>query len=180
MEDLTANSQRQARLYGEPLAVIMEQIGAALGLTQGRIAQVLGLSAPMLSHLVSARRVKIGNPMAHTRLTQLRALAAEVAAGRVSPADAVALLPEIEANNDSWTTSHALVVATPPAESDDVTLVRKVQELFRGVADAADWLDAAQQVEAAHPRIAEVLRVYGASRTASAQEHWHRELGGSA
>lgn len=179
MEDLIANSQSQAQLYGEPLAPIIEQIGRALGLTQGRIAQILGLSAPMLSHLVSARRVKIGNPMAHTRLTQLRALAAEVAAGRVSRSEAVAVLPEIEANNDSWTTSHALVVAMP-TESDDAALVRRVQELFRDVADAADWLDAAQQVEATHPRIAEVLRVYGASRTASAQEHWHRQLGGPA
>lgn len=177
MEDLAANTRSQAQLYGEPLAAIIEQIGRTLELTQGRIAQVLGLSAPMLSHLVSARRVKIGNPMAHSRLTQLRALAADVAAGTVSAGEAADVLPAIAANNDSWTTSHSLAVPPAPPEPPDAAVVRRVQELFREVADAADWLAAAQQLAPGHQRIAEVLRVYGASRTSTAEEHWRRVLG---
>lgn len=168
-----ANQQSQAQLYGAPLATVIEGIGHNLGLTQGRIAQVLGLSAPMLSHLVSGRRVKIGNPMAHARLTQLRSLAEDVASGRVSPEQAAAVVPQIAASQDSWTTSHSLAAAAAP---DETTIVRDVQELFRAVADAADWLAAAETVAADHPAIAEVLRVYGASRTATAQEHWHRVL----
>lgn len=189
MDDVTAHRASQAQLYGDPLSVIIEGIGTSLGLTQGRIAKVLGLSAPMLSHLVSGRRVKIGNPMAHTRLLQLRALAADVAAGRLSAEQAETVLPQIAASNDSWTTSHSLsssagATATnsgataDTAASDPAAVVRAIQELFRGVADARDWLDAATAVEAQHPAIAEVLRTYGASRTSTAQEHWQRLLGG--
>jgi len=173
VEDLVANRQSQAQLYGAPLATVIEGIGQHLGMTQGRIAQVLGLSAPMLSHLVSGRRVKIGNPMAHARLTQLRSLAEDVAAGHVSADQAAAVVPQIAASQDSWTTSHALAASAP---ADEATVVRQVQELFRTVADAADWLAAADAVAAEHPGIAELLRVYGASRTATAQEHWHRVL----
>jgi predicted transcriptional regulator len=191
MEDAAAHRASQAQLYGEPLGVIIEGIGTSLGLTQGRIAKVLGLSAPMLSHLVSGRRVKIGNPMAHTRLLQLRALAADVAAGRLSAEQAETVLPQIAASNDSWTTSHSLSasagaadagagpIATPgdrPA-TDPAAVVRATQELFRCVADAGDWLAAAAELEGSHPAIAEVLRTYGASRTSTAQEHWHRVLG---
>lgn len=185
MEDVTAHRASQAQLYGEPLSAVIESIGTSLGLTQGRIAKVLGLSAPMLSHLVSGRRVKIGNPMAHSRLLQLRALAADVAAGRLTSEQAETVLPQIAASNDSWTTSHALAdsaggsahLGGAPADADHVAVVRAVQELFRGVADAADWLAAATAIEAEHPAIAEVLRTYGASRTSTAQEHWHRVLG---
>lgn len=187
MEDVAARRASQAQLYGEPLSAIIEGIGSSLGLTQGRIAKVLGLSAPMLSHLVSARRVKIGNPMAHTRLLQLRALAADVASGRLTVEQAETVLPQIAASNDSWTTSHALSGsagaatpaedADPPAETDPAAVVRSVQELFRGVAAAGDWLAAADAVEGEHPGIAEVLRTYGAARTSTAQEHWKRVLG---
>lgn len=188
MDDIEARRTTQTELYGEPLSVIIESIGGSLGLTQGRIAQVLGLSAPMLSHLVSARRVKIGNPMAHTRLLQLRALAADVADGRLTAAQAETVLPQIAASNDSWTTSHALSDnagisapdrdrVPPHADADPAAVVRAVQELFRTVADAADWLAAADSVDAEYPAIADVLRTYGASRTSTAQEHWKRVLG---
>lgn len=189
MEDVAAHRASQAQLYGEPLSAIIESIGSSLGLTQGRIANVLGLSAPMLSHLVSARRVKIGNPMAHTRLLQLRALASDVADGRLSAEQAETVLPQIAASNDSWTTSHSLSadagpptgqigqVGSAPADADPAAVVRAVQELFRGVADAADWLAAAERLQAEQPEIAEVLRTYGASRTSTAQEHWKRVLG---
>lgn len=192
-EDTDARRASQAALYGEPLAAIIESIGSSLGLTQGRIAQVLGLSAPMLSHLVSARRVKIGNPMAHTRLLQLRALASDVTDGRVTAEQAATVLPQIAASNDSWTTSHALADdagsesgapraprvdrGATPADADPAAVVRAVQELFREVADAGDWLAAADAVAADHPAIAEVLRTYGAARTSTAQEHWRRVLG---
>ena len=191
MEDVVAQRARQVQLYGEPLGVIIESIGTSLGLTQGGIAKVLGLSAPMLSHLVSGRRVKIGNPMAHTRLLQLRALAADVSAGRLTAEQAETVLPQIAASNDSWTTSHSLSgsggtagpTSTEPeagnqTTADPAAVIRAIQELFRHVADAGDWLAAATAIEAEHPTIAEVLRTYGASRTSTAQAHWHRVLGG--
>lgn len=75
-ETEAANRQTQRELYGEPIVDIVGRITSALGLTQGRLAEVLGLSAPMLSQLVSARRVKIGNPAVLGRLQSLTDLAA--------------------------------------------------------------------------------------------------------
>lgn len=71
-----------------------------------------------------------------------------------------------------------LAVAPLPPEPEDATIARRGQELFRGVAGAAGWLDAAEQLGSAHPQIAEVLRVHGASRTATAEEHWRATLSG--
>ncbi|NNG38669.1 DNA-binding protein [Flexivirga sp. ID2601S] len=173
MDDIAAGRAAQTELYGAPLAQVIEQIGGTLGLTQGRIAQVLGLSAPMLSHLVSGRRVKIGNPMAHARLTRLRALAGDLAAGKLTGQEAAAVIPEIEASQDSWTTTHTVTTALAP---DRESGARQVQELFRQVADAADWLAVADLAAPGHPEIAELLRTYGASRTATAEAHWQRTL----
>ena len=69
------HEQAQRELYGEPLGPLLRGIGRRLGLTQGRIATVLGISAPMLSQLMSAQRIKVGNPAAAARLQDLIALA---------------------------------------------------------------------------------------------------------
>ena len=166
---------QQVGLYGAPLAQVMDGIATALGMTHGRIAQVLGISAPMMSHLVSARRVKIGNPVANARLVQLRTLADQVAGGVTSRAEADAELARIAASADSWTTTRVRTEAS--GAGGDTDAVRQVQELFRAVADAQDWLDVARLAEPVNPRIAELLRAYGASRTAAADEHWHTTLG---
>ncbi len=66
---------QQREIYGEPLGVIAHRIMERLGLTQGRLAEGLGLSAPMLSQLMSGQRVKIGNPAVLHRLQELSDLA---------------------------------------------------------------------------------------------------------
>lgn len=71
----TANEQQRA-LYGAPLGELVGQVRDRLGLTQTQVAEVLGLSAPMLSQLVSGHRVKIGNPAVVHRLQALLVLAA--------------------------------------------------------------------------------------------------------
>ena len=48
-----AGRQQQALLYGEPLGELARRLMAALDLTRGKLAEVLGLSAPMLSQLMS-------------------------------------------------------------------------------------------------------------------------------
>jgi transcriptional regulator with XRE-family HTH domain len=65
------NVARQRELYGEPLGDRIRRLQAALGVSQARIAEGLGLSTAMLSQLVSARRVKIGDPAVLARLTLL-------------------------------------------------------------------------------------------------------------
>lgn len=66
---------KQRELYGETLVAIAGRITSALGLTQARLADVLGLSAPMLSQLLSGHRVKVGNPLVLARLRALAELA---------------------------------------------------------------------------------------------------------
>ena len=43
----------QRELYGAPLGEVGADVMKALGLTQGRLAEALGLSAPMLSQLMT-------------------------------------------------------------------------------------------------------------------------------
>ncbi|MBW4721492.1 DNA-binding protein [Saccharothrix sp. SC076] len=154
-------------MYGEPLGVLVGRIADQLGLTQARIGGVLGLSAPMISQLASARRVKIGNPVAVQRLQALVELGGLVAANRVATADVEARLAEIA--------GQAAVVTRGSTTGGTLTTraaVRSVQALFRAVASAEEILDAAASIEAGHPEIAAVLKVYGAGRTGDAVAHY--------
>lgn len=69
------NQALQRQLYGEPLAQIAGHIRSELNLTQAALADTLGLSAPMLSQLLSGQRAKIGNPAVLGRLQALVGLA---------------------------------------------------------------------------------------------------------
>jgi predicted transcriptional regulator len=162
------NRQQQVEIYGEPLAHLVGRVSASLGLSQARIAGLLGLSQPMLSQLVNAQRVKIGNPVAVQRLQELVALAGEVAAGRVQPAEAEARLTDIgnQARVVTGTTTSS-IRAVPPAVA-----ARMIQGLLRAVADAGELQDAAAAIEQQHPEVAELLRVYGTGRTQDAIAHF--------
>jgi hypothetical protein len=62
---------QQRAIYGTSLA---ERFGAMMSvyrLSQRSLARVLGLSAPMLSQLINAQRIKIGNPAVYERLVML-------------------------------------------------------------------------------------------------------------
>lgn len=72
------NLELQRRLYGESLADIARRVRASLGLTQAGLADVLGLSAPMMSQLLSGQRAKIGNPAVLGRLQALIQLSSKV------------------------------------------------------------------------------------------------------
>lgn len=67
----TENIAQQVKLYGQPLSERFGNVVQAYGITQRRLAEVLGLSAPMLSQLNSGRRIKIGNPAVYERLVML-------------------------------------------------------------------------------------------------------------
>lgn len=89
-------TEQQRAIYGTTLA---ERFGAVMddyGLSQRSLAKVLGLSAPMLSQLIGARRIKIGNPAVYGRLVMLEARATE--------ADREAVLREVEAADPATAT----------------------------------------------------------------------------
>ena len=181
-QDPAARAREQQRgWYGEPLGEVCRGLMARLGLNQARLAAVLGLSAPMLSQLMSGQRAKIGNPAVVQRLQGLRELAAGVADGSVDPADAAARMDAIRASAGSalgatgatgtaGTCGHPLGGGTAPVPARRI--VREIQSLLRSAGSAADLHDAADALAADHPELAEFLRVYGAGRTDDALAHF--------
>lgn len=154
----------QAEIYGEPLGDILSRCGQALGLNQSQLAGVLGISAPMLSQLVNARRVKIGNPVAAQRLQVMHDVVGAVERGDLSVEAALARIALVHGGGD--------ILTTRRSTRDDV--VAEIQSLFRRVAGAPDHLAAAEQIAETYPEIAELLRIWGAGRTDEAQEHLAR------
>ena len=163
----------QRSWYGEPLGDLFRRLLADLGLNQARLAAVLGLSAPMLSQLMSGQRAKIGNPAVVQRLQSLQELAGQVAAGRTGAMEAAARMDEIRESAGSsvlgGTTTHSSgETGTAPARQ----VVRGIQTVLRSVAAADEIEQAAQSLAPAHPQLAEFLRVYGAGRTSEAVSHY--------
>ena len=174
VDQIAHNLQQQTDLYGEPLGELIRRIGGALGLTQARLAEAIGLSAPMLSQLMSARRVKIGNPAVVARLHSLDELAARIATDDLEPAEITAALDQIRGTTGAFTKS------VPPATTgrpQPRAVVREIQSLFRSVASADEVLRAADLIVAESPGLAELLRAYGAGRTDDAVAHFERHLG---
>ena len=154
-EDLTRNRETQQRLYGRPLGELLRRYGDALQVTQGRLADLLGVSAPMLSQLANGRRVRFGNPASVQRLQVLHATVLELEAGRLERDAAVA---RVERNREA----DVFTVTTQPDEPAEET----VRRLFAASASPEEHLDAAAALEASHPAIAQLLRVGGAGTAA--------------
>ncbi|MGH8880576.1 MAG: DNA-binding protein [Stackebrandtia sp.] len=166
-EHSARNRRQQTELYGQPLGDLLGAISRQLGLNQARLAGVLGLSAPMLSQLMSGQRAKIGNPEAAQRLQALIDLSGEVAASRL-PADQIpARLAEIGAQAGALSTT-----GNATARPNAAGAARNVQNLLRAIAGADEVLSAAKLLDKRHPELAEFLRVYGAGRTADAVAHY--------
>lgn len=118
MEQPKQNLQQQVELYGEPLGEVVRRVTAALGLTQGGLAQVIGLSAPMMSQLVSAQRVKIGNPAVVSRLRAVSELADVALTDAIGPDRVAYELQTIRSATGAYTnptTSHLRQPSTGPA-----------------------------------------------------------------
>lgn len=78
MNFMNSSIERQRALYGMPLAERFGYVMDKYALSQRSLAAVLGLSAPMLSQLISGKRIKIGNPAVIGRLMMLEAHADDV------------------------------------------------------------------------------------------------------
>lgn len=152
--------RQQRTLYGAPIGELVGRVRDRLGLTQGRVAQVLGISAPMLSQLVSGQRTKIGNPLVVDRLDQLTELAEEVDRGL----EHAAVEPRLEAIRGSETTAR-----TRRSESRDHVL--DLHRVLRAVASGRELHDAADLLAPTHPALAELLRVHGDGRPDDVRRH---------
>jgi transcriptional regulator with XRE-family HTH domain len=146
---IAQNRGRQRELYGCALGDRVRGLTTALGITQARLARAVGLSPAMLSQLVSARRVKIGDPAVLARLLLLDQHCAE---GAAPPApDAVeALLAEVARARWQW---HSPGPAPQrPAQPPPAV------EALRAVAAPARLAAAAAALGSAFPELAAVLR----------------------
>lgn len=143
--DVTANMAQQRKLYGEPLRDLADRVMGTLGLTQGRLAQILGLSAPMLSQLLSGRRTKIGNPAVVSRLYALLELVDE-APGLTATA-IEARLEAVHEVQGTYSTTRTI------SDSDAAALTG-----LREAADPSDLRRAAALLAPDHPRLSALLR----------------------
>ena len=206
MEQTAHNLQQQVELYGEPLGEVVRRITGGLGMTQGGLAQVIGLSAPMLSQLVSAQRVKIGNPAVVSRLRAVSELTDLAVAGGIEPEHIAHELDGIRAATGAYTrptTAHLARSAAPgqptapaagqpidpparflrpttyPGELPPSPSARSVVREIQDLFRAVASAEEIQQAAAAveSPAIAELLLAYGTGRTADALAHYEQHHG---
>jgi len=95
---------RQVDLYGLSWSDRLHRLMAAYRLTQARLAAVIGLSAPMLSQLISGQRVKISNPAVYGRVVGLEEQLAHPGVQAGDPAVLAKVLDEVAASHPALTT----------------------------------------------------------------------------
>jgi transcriptional regulator with XRE-family HTH domain len=137
-EPLAANRERQRELYGTALGDRVRALTAALGISQARLAGVLGISPAMLSQLVSARRVKIGDPAVLARLTLLDERARALSAP--PPSVVEVLLGEVARTSWRWSGAD------------------RAAEALRGIVEPDRLAAAAVALGPGFPELVEVLR----------------------
>jgi hypothetical protein len=154
---LIDNRERQRRLYGAPLGERVRRLTGALGISQARLARTLGISPAMLSQLVSARRVKIGDPAVLARMLLLdqRCHRMRLPASR----DAVdELLAEVAETRWHWNGRPA---QRPRPLGHRVSRDEgggTAAAVLRGVAEPARLAAAAAALGPTFPELAEILR----------------------
>lgn len=109
---LADRRRQQMELYGESVDVLAQKAQQLMGLGTTDLADVVGLSVPMLNRLLTGERVRIGNPIAISRLVQLGDFANHLIAGRANREDIPLTLAQIRAS-------------TTPARSSSVERVNQ-------------------------------------------------------
>lgn len=168
------NVARQREWYGEPLGDRVRRLVVAFNVSQAQLAEVLGLSAPMLSQLMSGRRAKIGNPAVLARMvmlerrvltpavasgdpTAIRAALEEVRDSRPTVSRPTASGSTVSGSTVSWSTSGDSTGGaeiTPVEKYGDEVLVAAL----RAVADPAELAGAAGLLQDRFPVLAALLR----------------------
>jgi hypothetical protein len=153
---LAQNRERQRELYGAPLGDRVRRLTTGLGISQARLARTLGVSPAMLSQLVSARRVKIGDPAVLARLMMIDQRCRGVR--ERPPARLVdAMLADVARVRWHWAGPRVPAHrggGPPPRGRGSGTAA----EALRGVAAPARLAAAAAALGPGFPELAEVLR----------------------
>ena len=186
------NRALQTEWYGEPLGERFRRLLDRLRLSQAQLAGVLGLSAPMVSQLMTGVRAKIANPAVLARLAALEELAddpdflarppeerrTELTRLAAEPVSATGTFGHGRSSGATGTIGALSPSRTGEGDQGSSTLrpdpAVAVQALLRAVATASEIEEAARLLDARHPALAEVLRTYGTMRTAEARAHYGR------
>ena len=160
-EAFAGNRARQRELYGMALGERVRRLTGALGVTQAKLARTLGLSPAMLSQLVSARRVKIGDPTVLVRMLLLdqRCTTAVAATGEVPlpPRMVDELLVLASQARWEWPAGQGPPVPRPRDPAPGAS-GGGAAEALRRVASPHRLAAAAATLGPAFPELAEVLR----------------------
>jgi transcriptional regulator with XRE-family HTH domain len=144
------NLALQREWYGEPLGDRVRRLVVAFNVSQAQLADVLGISAPMLSQVMSGRRAKIGNPSVLARMIMLerKVLTPDVATGAPE-----ALQRALDEVRDSKPTVSRDSLPVNVADAEAV-----VFPYLRSVADRRELSQAADVLGEDFPALAELLR----------------------
>jgi len=97
----------------------------AYQIPQAKLAAVIGLSAPMISQLISGQRVKISNPSVYGRIVELEERLSSPAMQSADPNARARVLADVTASFPSLTTRSAerstAAHAAVPAPGDGLT-----------------------------------------------------------
>lgn len=162
-ESVRRNRELQRQWYGEPLGDRARRLVVAFRISQAHLAEVLGISAPMLSQVMSARRAKIGNPSVLARLVMLerKVFVPGVAAGE-SEAIEQALADVRDSHpsvgRDLPVRPGVALPATGPAETVEPSGQEVAYPVLREAAEPGELEGAAELLAEHYPGLAEVLR----------------------
>jgi len=109
---------RQVDLYGLSWSDRLHRLMAAYRLTQARLAAVIGLSAPMVSQLISGQRVKITNPAVYARVVRLEELCGSPGVQAGDPIEIDHVLADVTAATPTLTTAVMPAEARRPGERE--------------------------------------------------------------
>jgi transcriptional regulator with XRE-family HTH domain len=153
----TENRERQRELYGAPLGDRVRRLTSALGISQARLARTLGVSPAMLSQLVSARRVKIGDPAVLARMLLLDQRCQSLPE-RPDPRIVETLLADVARARWRWNEPRDAGERQGRVPERRAPADGTAAAALRSIADPARLAAAAAALGSAFPELAEVLR----------------------
>ncbi len=160
MEDqkvVARNLALQRQWYGEPLGDRARRLVVAFRISQAQLAEVLGISAPMLSQVMSGRRAKIGNPSVLARLVMLER---KVLTPGVAEGDSAAMKQALEDVRNSRPSVGRDNLPVAYAKGEEVAW-----PILRDVARPSELESAAEMLSSRYPSLANLLRRAAAGET---------------
>jgi len=141
-ETVRRNLEKQREYYGEIFGERARRLVVGYDISQAQLADVLGVSAPMLSQVMSGRRQKMANPAVWARLVMLERILQTVP-GDEQLRDGLATVREA-------TAAAAVLSAAAP---DRASVVQGLRELCSPMVLS----ECAHQVAVTSPELARVL-----------------------